>query len=81
METNLSRACPENSSSNFAARADTQVMTCPTIGEVFNETHSGTLNGGLGFDLDEAVMNGQVISAHSSLGSVSWGLYLLVDLP
>lgn len=46
--------------------------------EVINENINDTWNGGLAFNLDDAVLTGSVIQSVTAWGSVTWGLYLVV---
>jgi hypothetical protein len=46
--------------------------------EALNENINETWHGGLAFSIDDAVLTGSIISASNALGSVTWGLYLVV---
>lgn len=46
--------------------------------EYLNEDINSTWNGGLAFNIDDAVMNGSIIQSVNAWGSVIWGLYLVV---
>ena len=43
-----------------------------------NENINSTWNGGLAFNIDDAVLTGSVIQSANAWGSVTWGLYLVV---
>jgi hypothetical protein len=47
---------------------------------VMDENFSGTWNGGLGFDLDEAVISGSTVGVTNAQGSVIWTLVLTPTL-
>jgi len=46
--------------------------------EFLNEDINSTWNGGLGFNIDDAVLTGSIIQSVTAWGSVTWGLYLVV---
>lgn len=46
--------------------------------EFVNENINSTWNGGLAFNIDDAVWSGSVIQSVTAWGSVTWGLYLVL---
>lgn len=46
--------------------------------EFLNENINNTWNGGLAFNIDDAVLNGSIIQSVTAWGSVVWGLYLVI---
>ena len=46
--------------------------------EMINENINNTWNGGLAFNIVDAVLNGSVIQSVNAWGSVTWGLYLVL---
>jgi hypothetical protein len=46
--------------------------------EAINENISDTWHGGLAFNIDDAVLTGDIIQSITAWGSVTWGLYLVV---
>jgi len=46
--------------------------------EFLNEDINSTWNGGLGFNIDDAVLTGSIIQSVTAWGSTTWGLYLVV---
>ena len=68
----------ENTS--FNERFQQWVWDGTTWIEVVDENISGTWNGGLGFDLDEAVISGSTVGVTNAQGSVIWTLTLTPTL-
>lgn len=46
--------------------------------EFLNEDINITWHGGLGFNIDDAVLSGSVLQSVTAWGSTTWGLYLVV---
>jgi hypothetical protein len=46
--------------------------------EMINENINNTWNGGLAFNVADAVLTGSVVQSVTAWGSVTWGLYLVV---
>lgn len=46
--------------------------------QTINENITDTWHGGLGFNIDDAVLTGDIIQSSNAWGSVTWGLYLVV---
>jgi len=46
--------------------------------EFLNEDINSTWNGGLGFNIDDAVLTGSILQSVTAWGSTTWGLYLVV---
>lgn len=46
--------------------------------EFLNENINSTWNGGLGFNIDDAVLTGSILQSVTAWGSTTWGLYLVV---
>ena len=46
--------------------------------EHLNENINSSWNGGLAFNIKDAVMNGSIIQSVTAWGSVTWGLYLVL---
>ncbi len=76
----------DNMIDKFDVNENTTIIETMTVwyGDVinwtlaFSENINSTWNGGLVFNLDDAVWNGSHVSVNTGYGSADWGLYLVV---
>ncbi len=69
-----------NENTSFTETIEQYVLMNGDWKKVADDTENGTWNGGLAFSLNEASLDGSVVSASSDQGSATWTLALLPTL-
>ena len=69
-----------NENTSFSETVEQYVMYNGNWKKVADDTKTGTWDGGLAFSLDDAIIDGSVVTASTDQGSVTWTLRLLASL-